>query len=233
MLAIAMVSLTASLALAGAARQGQLIDWRATGFRAQGRLLLTNTSVKISLLVTGAATVAMIIHGNFLPVMLDSMGVTATTIGILVSLRAVAAMLVRPVIAGTIQMMGGRGQAILVSLGSLAVGMVYLGFADAVILIGMFSILVGLGSGICQPLSIVILSENVDGTMRSGALGMRLMANRGVNFLAPLAFGAALEWAGFGASFALTGVSIALCAFLVYALVGVKLTSAEQKKPAE
>lgn len=82
-------------------------------------------------------------------------------------------------------------------------------------------------------LSIVILSENVDCPMRSGALGMRLMANRGVNFLAPLAFGVALEWAGFGAPFALTGMLIVLCAFMIYALTGYHLADAEQKKPAK
>ncbi len=233
MLVVGACSLAAAILLGGQAKQGQRIDWRSTGFRAQGSLFLTNPGVKISIAVTSAATFAMIIHGNYLPVLLNDLGITATTIGVLVSLRAVAAMIVRPFIAGTIVLVGGRGSAMLASIALLAAGLMFLGTTDNLILIAVFSILVGFGSGVCQPLSIVILSESVDSARRSGALGMRLMANRGVNFVAPLLFGAILELGGFGVSFILTGAVLVLCLFLVHALLRVSGFSNAQKKAGE
>jgi len=216
MLVIACCSLVTALLLTGEAKQGRSVQWSSTGFRAQGSLFCKSPAVRISIAVTAAATFAMIIHGNYLPVLLENMLVTPTTIGILISLRAVAAMVIRPVIAKVIALMGGRGIAMLVSILSMALGMLFLGGTDNLILIGFFSILIGLGSGVCQPLSIVVLSESVDGTQRAGALGMRLMANRGVNFLAPLFFGLMLEIGGFTLSFALTGAVLVLATMLVF-----------------
>ncbi|MFL1453966.1 MFS transporter [Marinobacter sp. GN3S48] len=219
MLVIACCSLVMALLLTGQAKQGKSVQWSSTGFRAQGSLFCKSPAVQISIAVTAAATFAMIIHGNYLPVLLENMLVTPTTIGILISLRAVAAMVIRPVIAKVIALMGGRGIALLVSILSMALGMLFLGGTDNLILIGFFSILIGLGSGVCQPLSIVVLSESVDSTQRAGALGMRLMANRGINFLAPLLFGLMLEIGGFALSFALTGAVLLLATMLVLFLL--------------
>jgi dipeptide/tripeptide permease len=55
----------------------------------------------------------------------------------------------------------------------------------------------------------VILAESVDRAKRSGALGMRLMANRAIHFLAPLMFGLLLELGGFTLAFGASGVAIA------------------------
>jgi dipeptide/tripeptide permease len=56
----------------------------------------------------------------------------------------------------------------------------------------------------------VILAESVEREKRSGALGMRLMANRAIHFLAPLMFGALLELGGFALAFGLSGALIAV-----------------------
>ena len=62
----------------------------------------------------------------------------------------------------------------------------------------------------------VVLAESVEKAQRAGALGMRLMANRAIHFLAPLLFGAILAAGGFGVSFALSGIVVAVVAGALY-----------------
>lgn len=233
MLVIGLCSLAGAMGLGGRAREGRRTDWRSIGFKAQGNLFATNSGVQLSIAVTGAATLAMIIHGNYLPVFLEDLAVPATTIGLLVSLRAVAAMAIRPFMAGAIALVGGRSTAVLGSVVLLAAGLMFLGGTDNLLLIALFAVMVGIGSGVCQPLSMVILAEHVDATRRLGALGMRLMANRGMNFLAPLLFGVVLELSGFGASFALAGGVLCGCLFLVWRLFRRPALSGSQKKAGE
>ena len=59
-------------------------------------------------------------------------------------------------------------------------------------------------------MSMVLLAESVDREKRSGALGMRLMANRAIHFLAPLLFGVLLELGGFVLAFGASGLVIAV-----------------------
>lgn len=215
MVAVALLGGLCAFALTGAARQGSHVDRSVTGYRAQAGLLKRNAGVRVSVAVTVTAMFAMSIHGGYLPVYLEDIGVSAVAMGVLLSLRAVASMLIRPFIARVIASLGGREVAMLVSLATLAAGLVFLGFSEDVLLIGLFSLLVGLGSGISQPLSIVILAENVSSEQRPGALGMRLMANRGINFFAPLSFGLVLEMAGFGAAFFAGGLLVAIAGYLL------------------
>ncbi len=216
MVGVALVGGLCAAGLKGSARQGFRVDRRVTGYRAQAGLLRRNSGVRVSVAVTVTAMFAMSIHGSYLPVYLEDLDVTALAVGVLLSLRSIASMLIRPFITMVISSLGGRETALLVSVAALAAGLMFLGFRDEVLLIGLFSVLVGLGSGISQPLSIVILAESVDFQQRPGALGMRLMANRGINFLAPLLFGLALELAGFGVAFLAGGVLIATAGILLF-----------------
>lgn len=216
MAGVALICVFFASRLTGKARRGIRVDLRKTGFRAQSRLLKSSSGAQISVAVTITSIFALSVHGSYLPAYLEDLDVAASTIGVLVSLRAVASMLIRPFIARVIAAVGGRQIAMLVSLAALSTGLVLLGFSEHVLMIGLFSVFVGVGCGVLQPLSIVILAESVTDEQRSGALGMRMMANRGINFLAPLLFGIMLELAGFGASFFTAGVLVAIAGYLLF-----------------
>src|SRR5690606_25738405 len=144
------------------------------------------------------------------PVYLESLAISPLIIGVLVSLRAGVSMLVRPFMARIIALAGGRVPTVMLSLGTLAIGLTLLGVSEKVMLMAALAMLVGIGSGLTQPLSMVILAESVERERRAGALGMRLMANRAIHFLAPLMFGALLESGGFVLAFGLSGALIAV-----------------------
>ncbi|WP_227662966.1 MFS transporter [Marinobacter daqiaonensis] len=201
---------TAGLWLTGQARERLAVARRQTGFRAQWALMRTSSGVQLSVLVTVVGMFALGVYGSYLPVYLESLAMSPAVIGVLVSLRAAVAMVIRPFMARLIALAGGRGPAVLLAFGTLALGITFLGVSAHLVLISLLAVLVGLGSGLTQPLSMVILAEAVDREQRSGALGMRLMANRAIHFLAPLLFGALLSVGGFGLAFGMSGLLIAL-----------------------
>ena len=204
----AVLAALAGLRLTGQARERMAITRKQAGFRAQWALMKANRGVQLSVLVTVLGMFALGVYGSYLPVYLESLAMTPVVIGVLVSLRAGVSMLIRPFMARMIALAGGRENTVLLSLGTLAAGIGLLGLFEHMVLLGLLAVLVGIGSGLTQPLSMVILAESVEREKRSGALGMRLMANRAIHFLAPLMFGALLELGGFVLAFGLSGALI-------------------------
>ncbi|WP_417538484.1 MFS transporter [Marinobacter sp.] len=212
MAGIASLGGLSGLALTGDATRGVRVTRKLTGFRAQASLARSNTGVQVSIAITLAGMFTLGVFGSYLPVYLDSLEMSAVMIGILVSIRAGVSMVIRPFIPRIIFAVGGRGRATTLALGVITVGLAGLGFATSAPSIAVLAVLVGLGGGLTQPLSMVVLAESVGSEQRSGALGMRLMVNRAVHFAAPLLFGAVLGISGFALSFGLSGLLVALVA---------------------
>ena len=218
MAGIALLGGLAGLALTGDATLGMSVTGKQTGFRAQASLMRRNTGVQVSIAITVAGMFALGVYGSYLPVYLDSLEMNAVMIGVLVSLRSGVSMVIRPFIPRIIGAAGGRERATVLALCTVSVGLACMGFAVNAPAIALLSVLVGLGGGLAQPLSMVVLAESVGREQRSGALGMRLMANRAVHFVAPLLFGAILSVGGFGLSFGLSGIFVALIAVFLLRL---------------
>ncbi|MGC8120996.1 MFS transporter [Marinobacter sp. VGCF2001] len=210
----ALVSGLVAIRLSGQARERVAVTRTQAGFRAQWQLMLSSRGVQMSVMVTVLGMFALGVYGSYLPVYLESLEVSPVIIGILVSLRAGVAMLIRPFMARIIGLSGGRMPTVCISLIVLAIGIALMGVSEQIMLIAALAVLVGIGSGLTQPLSMVILAEAVERERRAGALGMRLMANRAVHFLAPLLFGLLLELGGFSLAFAASGLLIFLVLLL-------------------
>jgi len=203
--AVPAIGLVSSCFFVGNARSGHAIPRSLLGYRAQASLLRENIGVQMSLTVTIAVLFALGAHGAFLPVYLEELTFSATLIGVLVSLRALTAMLIRPVMPQIIQALGGRARTMIASVAAVAMGLMWTGMTGSVLALAVLAIMVGLGSGISQPLSMVILAEHVHPDQRSSALGLRLMGNRGAQVLAPLLLGIIAELVGFTLTFLFTG----------------------------
>ncbi|MBN8237625.1 MFS transporter [Marinobacter hydrocarbonoclasticus] len=214
----ALVSGLVTLRLTGQAKERIHVTRKQAGFRAQWQLAGSNRGVQLSILVTVLGMFALGVYGSYLPVYMESLAISPLIIGVLVSLRAGVSMLVRPFMARIIALAGGRVPTVLLSLGTLATGLGLLGVSEQVMLMAALAMLVGIGSGLTQPLSMVILAESVERERRAGALGMRLMANRAVHFLAPLFFGLLLELSGFTLAFAASGILIGFALILAQRL---------------
>lgn len=194
--------------LTGSAALGCRVKRPLFEFQAQTHLLKENVGVKVSITLTVAVVFALSAYGTFLPIYLKSLEVSATMIGTLVSLRALFSMLVRPFMPLVIRWIGGRSIAIIWSPVLVAFGFMLTGMTDNFLFLSLLAVLIGLGSGVSQPLSMVVLVESVNEDQRSGALAVRLMANRGVQFLAPLSLGALAEVMPFSLAFLFGGAFI-------------------------
>lgn len=216
---LAWIGVVGGLFLNGSATTGENSEKSLLGYRAQVRLLKNNSGVRISIALTVAVMFALGAYGSFLPVYLETLSVSATIIGVLVSLRAFCAMTVRPFMSTIIEALGGRAAAMVFSSSVVAIGLTFTGLTGNIYLLGLLAILVGIGSGISQPLSMVVLAEHVPKNQRSSALGMRLMGNRGVQFLAPLMLGFIAEIASFKLTFLIGGAFVFTFVAIIYFLI--------------
>ncbi|MBB5321698.1 MFS transporter [Marinobacter oulmenensis] len=216
---IASIGVISGFFLTGSAKVGQPTEKSLIGYRAQARLLKTNSGVRVSIALTVAVMFALGAHGTFLPVYLESLSVSATVIGGLVSLRALFAMGVRPFMSPIIAFLGGRAPAMVWSAAIVAIGLMFTGLTGNAYVLGVLAVLVGIGSGISQPLSMVVLAEHVSAAQRSSALGMRLMGNRGVQFLAPLMLGFLAEIMPFNMTFFIAGLVVLFFAGIIIYLI--------------
>jgi MFS family permease len=150
--------------------------------------LLRDRTVGIAVLTSSAAVWAMTIHATFLPVHLESLAMSAATIGVLLSLRSAAAVVIRPVMPQVVALLGGRERTVVYTLVTLAVGLAGVIVHPSTWLIGLWVVLFGAGHGLSQPISMVMVADRVAARERGVALGVRLMVNRLAQVLAPLAF---------------------------------------------
>lgn len=176
----------------------------------QWQLLKTSQGVKLSLIISLAAMLALGAHGSYFPVYLESLALSGTTIGLLVSLRALASMAVRPFTSAIVSLLHGRYATMSLTLLFMALGLMLVGVTGNVYWLCIFSILVGLGVGLSQPLSMVVIAESVPERQRAHALAVRLMANRAMQVAAPLLLGIVTQLGGFTLAYFACGILLLL-----------------------
>lgn len=154
--------------------------------------------VAMAILTSSAALWAMTVFSTFFPVHLSAADVSATTIGALMSLRALAAVLIRSVMSQTVDRLGGREPTVVVAVAALGVGLVVLGGSSTVWAYAVVCVVLGAASGLTQPVSMVMVADRVDARDRGSVLGVRLMGNRLAQLVSPVALvfltSAGLSW---------------------------------------
>jgi MFS family permease len=184
-----------------------------------GVAFLRDRTVGIAILTSSAAVWAMTIHATFLPAHLESLAMSAATIGLLLSLRSVAAVAVRPFMPQLVALLGGRERTVVYTLVALALGLAGVVWSPSPLAIGLWMVLFGLGHGLSQPISMVMVADRVAPRERGTALGVRLMLNRLAQVLAPVAFAVFADRSGLAPMFvvhaALVGVAAAVLAVRV------------------
>jgi MFS family permease len=188
----------------GAARAAGAPTVAAFGARAA----LGNVGVQLAVLSSAGVFVAISVHQAFLPVALQEQGYAATTIGALISLGALSAVVVRPLMPFLSRVFGGPARTLVVAMGSVAVGVGLMGVAGSLPAFVVLVAAMGFGTGIGLPLSLVTVASHVDPRQRGAALGLRLSLNRAAQLVMPVIVGAVIGAAGFGVGFGVTGATL-------------------------
>ncbi|MFD3524072.1 MFS transporter [Streptomyces sp. NPDC058653] len=169
------------------------------------RRILRTRGVPGGILVSLAVLSATDILTAYLPVVGEDRGISPTTIGVLLSLRAAAAIACRLVMTPMIHRLG---RTVLLTVSCLLGGLLCAGIALPVPVWGMALMLVALGFclGVGQPLSMTTVVRAAPAEARSTALALRLTGNRLGQVAAPASAGLVAGVAGTGAPFMMLGV---------------------------
>src|SRR5690606_31663083 len=149
--------------------------------RASVRSIVGNVGFQMAVLSSSGIFLALTVREAFMPVMMQDLGMSATTIGSLVSLGSLTAVLIRPIIPRVTTMLRGLARtlvagmvAVAAGVGALALGPVVGGSA---LFFGVLAVVTGFGSGVGFPLSIVSVATHVPLNQRGLALSLRLSSN--------------------------------------------------------
>lgn len=141
-----------------------------------------------SLTVSGAVLVSVDLLYAFVPVWATDRGVDATTVGLLLALRAAVTVLSRIGLTRLVERFG-RKILITMSIAAAVTGLTAMPFVNlwgAVVAM----IALGVGLGLPQPLTMAWVSSLAPAESHGTALGMRLTSNRLAQIAVPLAVGA-------------------------------------------
>ncbi len=182
--------------------------------------MLENTNLRNALLIGGMVLYSKELFSAYFPIYASEVGISASMIGIILSILASASMMVR-IIQHQLVNKFGRNRILLMTMMLSGICYALVPFFQEPTTLIILTICLGIGLGLGQPLSLVF-AINYSPVGRQGeVLGLRITINRGAQFIAPLLFGALGSFAGISPIFWASG------GFL---MVGTLLTRPSKKK---
>jgi MFS family permease len=124
----------------------------------------------------------------YFPIYGRSIGLSASLIGIVLSMYAVAAFVVR---VGMPALVRRSSEETVLTYSLFVAGATYLlfPFFENVYVLGIISFVLGLGLGCGQPLSIILTYNRAPAGRSGEALGVRIMVNKITQIVVPIFFG--------------------------------------------
>lgn len=210
--AIALLGLPAALALRERgrrpARTASAVNPAATGGTA------SSEGGRWSVMATSAVVVAALdVLLTFLPAWAESRGIAPVVVGWLLASRAGFTLLIRS-FAGQLVRLIGRVRVLAGSICCACLGFAALPFVEAP---GAFATMLplGVGLGLAQPLTLVMLMDRTDASAQGAAVGMRLASNRLGQVLLPLAMSGVAALSGVDFVWWSTALVLSSCVALV------------------
>lgn len=160
-------------------------------------------AVTITAIVLAAVDITLI----YLPVLGAELGISAGTVGLLLSVRAASSMLSRLFLGGLVRALGSD-RLLLLSLVIAAVSMALIPLNMPMPALVVLLVFLGLGLGIGQPVTMAWLAAAAPPGSQGRAMSLRISGSRLGQIVLPTAAGAVAD--GFGASGALWGIAVAL-----------------------
>jgi MFS family permease len=157
----------------------------------QGVGLLRRRALGMAVVTSSMGVWAMTAQSTFVPVHLESLSWSAATIGAVLSVRAVASVIVRPIMPQLVARLGGRERTVVFTLVALSASLIGVASVPTIWSVALWLAVFGAGHGLSQPISMVMVADAAEASERGSAMGVRMTFNRLSNVLAPVA----LAWA--------------------------------------
>lgn len=167
-------------------------------------LMLENTNLRNALLIGGMVLYSKELFSAYFPIYASGVGISASMIGIILSILAGASMMVRIVQHHLVNKFG-RNQILLMTMVLSGVCYALVPFFREPTTLMILTIFLGVGLGLGQPLSLVFAINYSPEGRQGEVLGLRITINRGAQFIAPILFGAVGSFAGISPIFWASG----------------------------
>jgi predicted MFS family arabinose efflux permease len=162
--------------------------------------LLRNANLRNAIVASGLISVAWDLYQFFFPIYGHSIGLSASSIGVIISMFAVAVFTIRVALPSLARMLS-EFQILLYAIGFSGAALLLFPLFRDPYLLALASFVLGLGCGVGQPMSMsLIYSLSPAGRASEGA-GLRVMFNHFTHLVVPLAFGAVGTAFGFAPVF--------------------------------
>lgn len=186
----------------------------------QMRHFLSDVRMDSILLFTFVIVFAVHLRGSFLPVLLKDKGITEGSIGLLVSVIACSMTLVRLFMSRMLRSLP-RTMLLACALACVCAGVALAPLFDASGQLAAVLVLFGLGFGISQPLSMVMVSDIAPEEHSGLAMGLRFTVITSATVLSPLTLGWVASGFGLHACFyAAAGLVAAAGGAIAFLLAG-------------
>ena len=152
---------------------------------------MRKTFITSGIILTGVG-----LYEFYFPIYGKTLGLSASTIGVIVSCNAIAYILSRLVMQWMLKKF--KEESVLggcLTISALAFFLIP--FFEKSVFLMVISFIMGLGMGCCQPLSIVMAYNRSPKGRTGEVLGIRLTVNKTVQFLVPILFGSVGSVLGF------------------------------------
>lgn len=176
--------------------------------------ILTDRPILRIVAVSSAVLFCLDVLVTYFPLYGKELGLSISAIGVVLSVRGLASMIVRPFMGILVDWLGRRRLlGTVIVLGGLSIAAIGIGhgFWGTVIM----AFLLGATLGLAQPLTLVIVAEEAKESLRGQTLGFRLMGNRLSQTISPIVFGFIAATLGLSSIFWIAGGLLAASYYLI------------------
>ncbi|MGO4890011.1 MFS transporter [Anaerobacillus sp. MEB173] len=174
--------------------------------------LLFISDLRKAFLVSAIVLLAKDIYLAFFPLLAMDKGLTASVIGLIISINAVAGILVRLLLPYFVKR---YSRSLIIASSILSAGLIFTitPLLSNVFVLGVISFILGLSLGIGQPLSISITINSLPKERVGEGLGLRLSINKLTQVIMPVLLGGISAVGGIASVFYISGLLIMTASF--------------------
>lgn len=176
--------------------------------------LALNSQVMIILIFTFVILFAVNLNSSFLPVLLRGEGLQESSIGSLISIFAVTAIGIRLFFSHLLTF-ANRKKIIAFAMGTIIVGVGLIPLMSSLMGFAIALLIYGLGFGITQPLSMVMIADLTDPSLSGLAMGLRFAVIMAANLLSPVILGFAVDIIGLKSVFYFAAFVVSITAMYI------------------
>ena len=162
--------------------------------------MLADPAVRVTMVCGSLFSAGLNLFHSYMPVYGKLLALPDSVIGIIVALNAVAAFAIRAVLPRLIARLGEQG-ALTAALVVSCIGVALIPAFEHPWMLGLLSLLFGLGLGAGQPVVTQLTYQNSPPGRTGEAIGLKVTGNHAVSMASPLMFGSIATHFGLGPRF--------------------------------